>query len=165
MHSGDAGTHEGQMVLVLGEEGGLGAALVRKLEQGGVAVETALSLSDSQTAAILRQGGWSAVAVVARDDVLALRLTLLSAHLRPDLPLWVTMFDRTITRELQHVVPAVHVLSPSELVATDLAEHCIAVAGAAATHRRNGTRLVDDALRLLAMAGCGLLLTLVFEAG
>jgi predicted dinucleotide-binding enzyme len=153
------------MVLVLGEEGGLGAALVRKLEQAGVAVETALSLSDSQTAAILRQPGWSAVAVVARDDVLALRLTLLSAHLRPDLPLWVTMFDRTITRELQHVVPAVHVLSPSELVATDLAEHCIAVAGAAATHRRNGTRLVDDALRLLAIAGCGLLLTLVFEAG
>ncbi len=163
MHSGE-GTHAGQAVLVLGEAGGLGAALVRKLEQQGVPVRAALSLSDSQTAEILKQESWSSVAVVARDDVLALRLTLLSAHLRPDLPLWVTMFDRTITRELQHVAPAVHVISPSELVASDLAEHCIAVAGEAATHRRNGTRLVDDALRLLAIAGCGLLATLVFEA-
>ena len=164
VHAGEKGTHAGHTVLVLGEAGGLGAALVRKLEQEGVPVHAALSLSDSQTAEILAQGGWSSVAVVARDDVLALRLTLLSAHLRPDLPLWVTMFDRTITRELQHVAPAVHVLSPSELVASDLAEHCIAVAGEAATHRRNGTRLVDDALRLLAIAGCGLLATLVFEA-
>ncbi|HWJ49592.1 MAG TPA: NAD(P)-binding protein [Solirubrobacteraceae bacterium] len=163
MHSGE-GTHAGQTVLVLGEAGGLGAALVRKLEQEGVPVQAALSLSDSQTAEILKQEGWSSVAVVARDDVLALRLTLLSAHLRPDLPLWVTMFDRTITRELRHVAPAVYVLSPSELVASDLAEHCIAVAGEAATHRRSGTRLVDDALRLLAIAGCGLLATLVFEA-
>jgi len=163
VHSGE-GTHAGQAVLVLGEAGGLGAALVRKLEQQGVPVRAALSLSDSQTAEILKQESWSSVAVVARDDVLALRLTLLSAHLRPDLPLWVTMFDRTITRELQHVAPAVHVISPSELVASDLAEHCIAVAGEAATHRRNGTRLVDDALRLLAIAGCGLLATLVFEA-
>jgi hypothetical protein len=74
------------------------------------------------------------------------------------------MFDRTITRELQHVVPAVHVISPSELVANDLAQHCLDVAGASATHRRSGTRVVDDALRLLVLTGCGLLLALAFEA-
>jgi hypothetical protein len=102
--------------------------------------------------------------VIARDDVLALRLTLLSAHLRADLPLWVTMFDRTITRELGHVAPAVHVLSPSELVAADLAEHCLAVAGPATARWRAGVRLVDDALRLLARAGVGLLLALAFES-
>jgi Trk K+ transport system NAD-binding subunit len=155
---------DGQTVLVLGEDGGLGAAVVRKLQQSGTAVHAALSLSDSETAEVLTQEGWSAVAVIARDDVLALRLTLLSAHLRPDLPLWVTMFDRTITRELQHVVPAVHVISPSELVANDLAQHCLDVAGASATHRRSGTRVVDDALRLLVLTGCGLLLALAFEA-
>ena len=103
------------------------------------------------------------MAVVTRDDVLALRLTLLSAHLRPDLPLWVTMFDRTITRELGHVVPAVHVLSPAELVAAELAEHCIAATGRPPSARRGGTRLVDDALRLLVRAGVGLLLVLLFE--
>src|SRR5438270_11036391 len=90
-------------VLVLGEAGGLAAALLLRLAQSGVAAEAATMLSDSETAAMLAQERWSAVAVITRDDVLALRLTLLSAHLRPDLPLWVTMFDRTITRELGHV--------------------------------------------------------------
>ena len=153
-------------MLVLGDAEGLAAALILRLRQRRVRVEAASSLSDSETSAILAQGGWSAVCVITRDDVLALRLTLLSAHLRPDLPLWVTMFDRTITRELRHVVPAVHVLSPSELVAKDLAEQCVAATGTAhASGRgRNGIRLVDDALRLLVRAGIGLLLALVFEA-
>jgi voltage-gated potassium channel Kch len=73
------------------------------------------------------------------------------------------MFDRTISRELRHVVPAVHVLSPSELVAADLAEQCIAAAGSGASRRRSGVRLVDDSLRLLVRAGAGLLLALLFE--
>jgi Trk K+ transport system NAD-binding subunit len=156
---------DGRAVLVLGESGGLGVALVRKLEQGGILIEAAAaSLSDSETSAILTERRWGAVAVVTRDDVLALRLTLLSAHLRPDPPLWVTMFDRTITRELRHVVPAVHVLSPSELVAADLAEQCVAAGGSVVSHGRNGIRLVDDSLRLLVRAGIGLLLALVVEA-
>jgi len=117
-----ASPRDGRSVLVLGDAEGLAAALVLRLQQRGVRVEVASALSDSETSAILAQGWCSAVCVVTRDDVLALRLTLLSAHLRPDLPLWVTMFDRTITRELLHVAPAVHVLSPSELVASDLAE-------------------------------------------
>ena len=144
-------------VLVLGERGGLGAALMRSLEQAQIEAEAALSLSDSEVAGILKRGRWRAVVVVARDDVLSLRLTLLSAHLRPDVPLWVTMFDRTIARELHHVVPAVHLISPSELAASELAEHCIAVAGPTASRGHSGIRLVDDALRLLVIAGAGLL--------
>lgn len=124
----------------------------------------ALSLNDAETAELLGQDRWRAVAVVTRDDVLALRLTLLSAHLRPDLPLWVTMFDRTITRELHHVVPAVHVISPAGLVAVDLAEHCLAAFGGRHPGRRHGVRLVDDALRLLVRAGAGLLIALAIEA-
>jgi Trk K+ transport system NAD-binding subunit len=155
---------DAQAVLVIGESGGLGAALMLKLTQSGIAAEPATSISDSETAAKLVQRRWSAVAVVTRDDVLALRLTLLSAHLRPDLPLWVTIFDRTITRELQHVAPAVHVISPSKLVAADLAEHCVAAAaGRTASRRSSGVRLVDDALRLLVRAGVGLILLLLFE--
>jgi voltage-gated potassium channel Kch len=158
------GAADRRPVLVLGESGGLGVALMRRLEHGGVAAEAAMSLSDSETSAILEQQRWGAVAVVTRDDVLALRLTLLSAHLRPDLPLWVTMFDRTITRELHHVAPAVHVISPSEIAAADMAEQCIAQAGPAVSRRRNRIRLVDDALRLLVRAGSGLLLALLVEA-
>ncbi len=151
-------------VLVLGREGGLGEALAQRLGQAGIACERASSLSDSEIAALLAQDRWRAVAVVTRDDVLALRLTLLSAHLRPDLSLWVTIFDRTITRELHHVVPAVHVISPSELVAVDLADHCVAAFGEGPAGRIKGVRLVDGALRLLVRAGIGLLLVLAFEA-
>jgi Trk K+ transport system NAD-binding subunit len=151
-------------VLLLGEQGGLGVALMHRLRQRGTRVQAAPSTSDSEISAMLTQERWDAVAVVTRDDVLALRLTLLSAHLRPDLPLWVTMFDKTIAHELAHVVPAVHVISPSELVASELAEQCIAAAGPAGRRRITGTRLVDGALRLLARAGMGLLLALLVEA-
>jgi len=161
--SGGVTPENARAVLVLGEAGGLGAALLLRLKQSGIDAQAAWSLSDSETSGILKQRRWDAVAIVTRDDVLALRLTLLSAHLRPDLPLWVTMFDKTITRELHHVVPAVHVLSPSELVAADLAEQCVAAA-AGATRGHGGVTLVDDALLLLVRAGAGLLAALVLEA-
>jgi len=161
MGEGSAG---GRAVLVVGEPGGLGAALALRLRQAGVEVHAAGAIGDSEMTSLLARAGWSAVAVVTRDDVLALRLTLLSAHLRPDLPLWVTMFDRTITRELSHVAPSVHVISPAELVAADLAEHCVAAAGGEGRARHGGIRLVDDALRLLVRAGAGLLAALLVEA-
>ncbi len=148
---------------MLGEMAGLGAALMRRLAQSGIAADSAMALSDSEISAILSEQRWRAVVVVSRDDVLVLRLTLLSAHVRPDLPLWVTMFDKTITRELQHVVSAVHVVSPSELVAADLAEQCVAVAAGETARGRRGVRVVDDALRLLVYAGAGLLLALLVD--
>lgn len=161
--TGEDGQGAGGSVLILGEPGGLSAALARRLERNGIPARVAGELTDSEIAALLAEPRWRAVAVVTRDDVLALRLTLLGAHLRPDLPLWVTMFDHTITHELRHVAPAVHVISPTELVASDLAEHCLA-AGAAQARRPHGVRLVDDALRLLVRAGLGLLTTLIVEA-
>ncbi len=151
-------------VLVLGEGGGLGAALLRRFEQNGSPAVSALDLTDGQAAEMLREGHWRAVAVVTRDDAHALRLTLLSAHVRPDLPLWVTMFDHTVSRELEHVAPKVHVLSPSEIVAGDLAEGCLAEAGEEIVgRRRHGVRIVDDALRLLVLSSAGLFVALVVE--
>jgi voltage-gated potassium channel Kch len=96
---------------------------------------------------------------------MALRLTLLSAHVRPDLPLWVTMFDRTVARELHHLAPRIHVVSPSEFVAEELAAHLFvdAVAEELGRRRVGGLRIVDGALRLLIVAGAGLLAALVFE--
>jgi len=159
------GRAQGEAVLILGETEGLAVALARRLQAAEVPVEVAGQLSDGETAAILAERAWRAVCVVTHDDVLALRLTLLSAHLRPDVPLWVTMFDRTVTRELRHVAPAVHVLSPAELVGVDLAEQCVAAIADAGTRGGwNGIRLVDDALRLLVRAGFGLLLALLVEA-
>ena len=150
-------------VLVLGEGGGLGAALLRRFEQSGAPASSALDQTDGEASRMLREGDWRAVAVVTRDDAQALRLTLLSAHVRPDLPLWVTMFDHTVSRELEHVAPKVHVLSPSEIVAGDLAEGCLAVAGEEIVGRRHGVLVVDDALRLLVAAGVGLFVALIIE--
>jgi voltage-gated potassium channel Kch len=150
-------------VLVLGDSGELATALIRRLRQSGVGAESALSISDSEASALLDERRWGAVAVVTREDVLALRLVLLSAHLRPDLPLCVTMFDSTIMRELQHIAPAVHVLSPSQLAAAPLAERCLAAGGRLRSRRHTRVGLVDDALALLVRAGIGLLLSLVCE--
>jgi NAD(P)-dependent dehydrogenase (short-subunit alcohol dehydrogenase family) len=66
-------------VLVLSEPGGLGEALVRRLVQAGAAGETVSPGSDAKLTEVLA-GEWAAVAVVTRDDVLALRLTLLCGH-------------------------------------------------------------------------------------
>jgi Trk K+ transport system NAD-binding subunit len=122
-----------------------------------------MALSDSQVSALLAERRWTAVVVVTREDVLALRLTLLVKHLLADVPLWVTLFDKTIARELHHEMPAVQVVSPSELVAADLAEKVGAAVGPRARRRRTGTALVDDALRLLARAGAGIVAALIVE--
>jgi voltage-gated potassium channel Kch len=149
---------------VLGDADGLAEALRLRLAQGGIAAEYATPGDDAGTSAALTRDQWHAVVVVTRDDVLALRLSLLSAHLRPDLPVWTTLFDATITRQLHHAVPAVNVLSPSELVALELAKECVSAGAKPMARYRSGVRLVDDALRLLVGAGVGLLLALIVQA-
>lgn len=151
-------------VLVIGEPGGLAAAVLRRLELAGVPAHAAGTPSDSELTSLLGDGRWRAVAIVTRDDVLALRLTLLCAHLQPQLPLWVTMFDRTVMHGLQHDLPDLHIISPSELVARELADACREVAGELGTRRFAGVRVVDDALRLMVYAGVGLAVALVIDA-
>ncbi len=148
-------------VLVLSEPGGLGAALVRKLDRTGARGETVAPGSDTELTKVLSDR-WAAVAVVTRDDVLALRLTLLCGHVRPEIPLWVTLFDRTLIHRLRQEVPAVNVVSSAELVAREIADHCCAIA-AAAPRWRHGFRVVDGPLRLLVGAGAGLAGTLVVQ--
>jgi hypothetical protein len=149
---------------VLGDAGGLVEALLLRLARSGILAEYAAPGPDAETSAALSRDQWRAVVVVTRDDVLALRLSLLSAHLRPDLPVWTTLFDETITRELHRAVPGVNVLSPSELVASELADECVTAGAKALARSRCGMRLVDDALRLLVGAGIGLVLALILQA-
>lgn len=146
----------GPAVLVQGDSGGLGEALIRRLQQRGTAAEGLIPGPGSETTDVLSQTGWAAVPIVTRDDVLALRLTLLCAHVRPDLPLWATLFDKTVVHQIRAVVPSVRVLSPAELVAADLAERCLAAGGCSGGRWRHRVRVVDDALRLLVATGIGL---------
>lgn len=148
-------------VLVLSEPGGLGAALVRKLDRTGATGETVTPGSDTELTKVLSDQ-WAAVAVVTRDDVLALRLTLLCGHVRPEIPLWVTLFDRTLIHRLRQEVPSVNIVSSAELVARELADHCCAMVDAV-PRWRHGFRVVDGALRLLVAAGAGLVGTLIVQ--
>lgn len=148
---------------MLGDAEGLAEALLLRLGQTGMPAEFAGAGPDAETSAVLKREQWRAVVIITRDDALALRLSLLSAHLRPDLPIWATMFDGTVMRELHRAVPAVNVISPAELVAGELAGRCVEAGARPLPWWRSGVRLVDSPLRLLVGAGFGLLLALVVE--
>jgi hypothetical protein len=150
-------------VLVLGEPGPLGEALVRRLSAAGVAAQLTNPPTDADAKAMLEQSGWTAAAIVTRDDALALRLTLLCAHVRPELPLWATVFDRTIVHQLRAAVPAVRLLSPAEMAAAELADACLTQGVRPRPRWSAGLRLVDVALRLLVIAGVGLIGALIVQ--
>ncbi len=149
-------------VLVLGDGGGVGEALIRRLEQLGANASLESSANAHTLIARLAERPWTAVAVLSHDDALALRLTLLVAHLRPDMALWVGLFDQTIAHQLREIAPAVNVVAPAELVATAFADHCQAL-GARPHPRAWGVRIVDDALRLMVRAGVVFLTALVTQ--
>lgn len=151
-------------VLILGDPGGLGEALARRLELTGARGTAITGASDSELTEELLRPKWTAVAVVTHDDALALRLTLLSAHVRSDLPLWVTLFDETIMHKLQEIVPWVNVIGSSDLVAQQLSELCCEHAERIRPSFRSGLRIVDDALRLTVISGLGLITTLLVQA-
>jgi hypothetical protein len=150
-------------VLVLGEPEPLREALIRRLGGGGVAAETLNPSTDAEAKAVLERDTWTAVAVVTRDDTLALRLTLLCAHVRPELPLWATLFDRTIVHQLRGAVPEARILSPAEMAADRLADACLAAGARPRPRWLAGVRLVDGALRLLVAAGAGLIGVLIVQ--
>jgi hypothetical protein len=149
--------------LVLGDPGGVGEALALRLRQLGVEADTVTDAQDAELAATLAEPEWTAIAVVTHDDALALRLTLLGAHVRPELPLWVTLFDRTIAHQLRQIVPSVNIVATAELAARELARHCTALIEHPRTGMFTGVRIVDDSLRLMVIAGIGLLAALVLQ--
>ncbi|HWI23127.1 MAG TPA: NAD(P)-binding protein [Baekduia sp.] len=160
-----AETDRWRRVLVVGESGSVASALIGPLSRMGIDAEHLTHPTDLELIAELRHGV-DAVAVVTRDDALALRLTLLAAHTAPGVPLLTTLFDKTAAAQLRAAVPQVTVISPWEIVAPELAEACLA--NGASKRRGLGRRLrlpaiVDGALRLLVLSGLGLLAILLLE--
>ncbi len=84
------------------------------------------------------------VAVVVRGDVAALRYALLAEHLQPCVPMVVTVFDRTIGRELGSVVPNCTVTSPADVAAPAVVAACINPAALAVLGGSAGSRAVLD---------------------
>ncbi len=153
-------------VLIVGDPGSVARALIDPLSDLGLRSKQLAQPADGELIEELR-AGVGAVAVVTRDDALALRLTLLAAHVGPDVPLLTTLFDRTVAEQLRLAVPGVLVVSPSEIVAPKLGEACLAPprSGDRRGRRRRGWEraLVDGPLRLLALSGAALLMVLLGE--
>ena len=153
-------------VLIVGDPGSVASALVEPLSQLGLTSKQLADPTDGELIEELR-AGVGAVAVVTRDDALALRLTLLAAHVGPDVPLLTTLFDQTVAEQLRLAVPDVLVVSPSEIVAPMLAEACMAGSRSRGRGRpgrpSRGRALVDGPLRLLVLSGSGLLVVLLGE--
>lgn len=150
-------------VLILGDAGGFGEALALRLQQLDAKATMEAGGSDSFLSARLVESQWTAVVVLTHDDALALRLTLLAAQLRPDLPLWVSLFDRTIVHQLHEIAPSVNVLPTAEMVGRALADLCEQLGAGRHSSSGSGVRIVDDALRLMVTAGAVLLATLVVQ--
>ncbi len=154
-------------VLIVGDPGSVASALIEPLSQLGLTAKQLADPTDGELIDELR-AGVGAVAVVTRDDALALRLTLLAAHVSPDVPLLATLFDQTVAEQLRLAVPGVLVASPSEIVAPMLAQACLVSPRSGGRRSREfpgrGLALVDGALRLLVLSGAGLLTVLLGEA-
>lgn len=134
-----------------------------RLKQLGADPTTDFHSSDSVVASRLAEPQWTAIVVLSHDDALALRLTLLGAQLRPNLPLWVSLFDRTIIHRLHEIAPSVNVLPTAAMVARELADQCEQLGAGAHSSSGSGVRIVDDALRLMVLTGTALLMTLVLQ--
>ncbi|MCH0540334.1 NAD-binding protein [Streptomyces sp. MUM 203J] len=65
------------------------------------------------------------VAILLDDDVASLRYALAVAHIRPNVTLVVTIFDRTVAEQLVRVVPNCQVTSPADVAAPVLLAACL----------------------------------------
>ena len=156
-------------ILVLSDGGALVNAAIKKLRADGI---EPIVLRDPNDKAIQRalEKPVERVAVVARDDIVALRLALVVEHFRPGIELVVTVFDRTIAGELQRSVPRCRVVSLADIVAPSLAEPCIE----AAAPKRVGLDLLGQlggilnptyaGARILFIGLCGLLSVFLLDA-
>ncbi|WP_254666188.1 NAD-binding protein [Streptomyces sp. WMMB 322] len=70
-------------------------------------------------------GEVAGVAILLDDDVESLRYALTTEHIRPNVPLVVTVFDRTVAEQLSRVVPNCRVTSPAEVAAPVLLAACL----------------------------------------
>lgn len=110
-------------VLLLGDDE-LAAAAAAALDAAGSAAVRLCAPTDAELRDALADGP-SSVLVASRDDIHALRYALLVEHMRPGIPLVVTIFDRTIADELRRSVENCDVISLANVAVPALAGPCI----------------------------------------
>lgn len=110
-------------MLLLGDDE-LARAAGAALDASGTVTTRLCAPSDAELRAALAAGPRS-VLVASRDDIVALRYALLVEHMRPSVPLVVTIFDRTVAEGLRHSVENCDVISLASVAVPALAGPCI----------------------------------------
>lgn len=115
----------GQHVVIIEDDEALGRSAAACVERWG---GTAYRLPRPDDDALRRrlQHPVDAIAVVSRDDIVALRYALLAEHLKPGVRLVVTLFDRTVADEVSRTVPNCTVLSMTDAIVPSLLASCLA---------------------------------------
>lgn len=110
-------------VLLLGP-GELPDATQRALHAAAAWVTRLVHPSDAEIREALSEQVDSVI-VCSRDDAVALRLALVVEHIRPGVPLVVTVHSRIVTSQLERAVSNIRVTSMAEIVAPTLAAPCL----------------------------------------
>jgi voltage-gated potassium channel Kch len=113
-----------QSILVMGD-GALATGVVEKLERAGSTVRRLRRWNDRELKRELHDPGTEAVIVVARDDIAVLRTALLVEYLRPGVRLIVTIFDRTVARQVLRTIPNCEVLSMADAAVGSILGPCV----------------------------------------
>jgi voltage-gated potassium channel Kch len=110
-------------VLLIGG-GRLADSTGRALRAGGATVRRLEEPSDSKIREALDERV-ERVVVISRFDHVTLRLALVVEHIKPGVPLLVTVFDRDVAAHLREAVENLTVLSMADIVAPALAGPCL----------------------------------------
>jgi Trk K+ transport system NAD-binding subunit len=105
--------------------GDLADEVASALEAQGAEHERLEEPGEGEVREALEGGGFDQVAVVSRDDAVALRMALLVRYQDPDVRLLVTLFDPTAAQQLRAADPDVQITSMAEIVAPSLAGPCL----------------------------------------
>lgn len=121
-----------------------------ELAARGFVVTHLLHPTDSEMRAALTPTV-SAVAVLIRGDVIALRYALLVEHLLPEVRLVVTLFGRSVSEQLVRVVPNCQVTSPANVAVPSIIGACVGLdvlAVAAIDGQQTMVLAADDGVEL-----------------
>ncbi|KID30389.1 TrkA family protein [Prauserella sp. Am3] len=115
----------GRRILIVSDDEELSGSVADHAESWGNHVERLHRPDDDALHARLPHS-IDGVAVVSRDDIVALRYALLVEHLAPQIRLAVTIFDRTVADELARAAPNCTVLAMTDAIVPALLGSCIA---------------------------------------
>ncbi|MGW0733099.1 NAD-binding protein [Streptomyces sp. NPDC002851] len=115
----------GRDVVIIEDDATLGRSAAACIERWG---STAHRLPRPDDDALRRQlnGPVDSIAIVSRDDMVALRYALLAEHLKPGVRLVVTIFDRTVAEEVSRTIPNCTALSMTDAILPSLLANCLA---------------------------------------